>query len=91
MIADQTASSTQTSFMPRGLPSVIASDRLSAIGFALHRVGEACRGWAKAPVLPYAELWEASVILRLTSDRDENPPDRYATETPFMTDLWPRG
>ena len=46
--------------------------------------------WAKVPLLPYAALWEASVIVSLLKERDDFEPDRYATEMPLLMDDWPR-
>jgi hypothetical protein len=48
-------------------------------------------GWAKVPVLPYAALWEASVITSLLTGHGLFEPDGFATETPFLTNSWPRG
>ena len=65
--------------------------RSIAIGAMAQRVIRALRGWAKVPVLPYATLWEASIVASLLTSREFLEPDGYGTEAPFLTDSWPRG
>jgi len=64
--------------------------RLTAIGAMAQRAIRALRGWARVPVLPYATLWEASIVTSLLTTGELVEPDRYATEAPFLTDSWPR-
>ncbi len=63
----------------------------AAIGRIVHRVAGALGHRAKAPVLPYAHLWEASVVVGLLTNPQYFEPDRYAIDTPFLPDSWPRG
>jgi len=41
--------------------------------------------------VPYATLWEASVIVSLQQEADVFQPDPIASETPFLKHSWPRG
>ena len=91
MISDQIAlqpfsstAATRTRRTPGG------SCRLTAIGAVASRVGGAIRKWAKAPLLPYAMLWEASVLMAILKDRQYFEPDPLAAERPFLSDLWLR-
>ena len=90
MISDRAAlraiSSTAAS-RPRRTPG--RSRRLTAIGAVFSRVGGAIRSWAKAPLLPYATLWEASALVAILKDRHYFEPDPFATEKPFLSDFWP--
>ena len=46
---------------------------------------------ARVPVLPFAALWEASVVVSLLNQResfDSDPPD---VDTSVLTDAWLRG
>ena len=65
--------------------------RSIAIGAMAQRAFRALRSWAKAPVLPYATLWEASIVASLLATGEFFEPDGYGTEAPFLTDSWPRG
>jgi len=91
MIADQTAVQRPTSTAAIGTSHASLRKRqLSAIGAKVRRMSAAVSKWAKVPLLPYAALWEASVIVSLLKERDYFEPDRYATEMPWLTDDWPR-
>jgi hypothetical protein len=72
-------------------PLAARRPRLIAIGAMAERAIRALRGWATVPVLPYATLWEASMVASLLTSREFFEPDRYGTEAPFLTDSWPRG
>ena len=63
---------------------------LTAIGAMAHHVTSALRGWARVPLLPYATLWEASVLVSLLKKPEHDEPDPFSTELPFLTDSWPR-
>jgi hypothetical protein len=41
------------------------------------------------PVLPYAMLWEASLVVNGIRQCDYFAPDPYSTEAPFLRDAFP--
>jgi hypothetical protein len=91
MITDQTAVQRLSSTAAIGTSHASLRKRqLSAIGAKVRRMSAALSKWVKVPLLPYAPLWEASVIVSLLKERDYFEPDRYATEMPWLTDDWPR-
>ena len=47
--------------------------------------------WARVPVLPYAALWEASVVVSLLNQRESFESDRPTADTFVLTDAWLRG
>jgi len=47
--------------------------------------------WARVPVLPYAALWEASVIVRLLNQRESFESDRPTADTSVLIDAWLTG
>jgi hypothetical protein len=65
--------------------------RLIALGAMAERAGRALRGWARVPILPYATLWEASMVATLLATGELFEPDRYAAQAPFLMDTWPHG
>jgi hypothetical protein len=54
------------------------------------RVTRAIYGFVKAPMLPYAALFEAEMLLGMRRKREYFEPDPFATEAPFLDDSWPR-
>jgi hypothetical protein len=50
------------------------------------------RGFIKAPMLPFASLFEAETLLRMigAADRHEYRPDPFSSESAFLNDSWPR-
>jgi hypothetical protein len=54
------------------------------------RVTRAIHGFAKAPMLPYAALFAAEMLLGMRRKREYFEPDPFATEAPFLDDSWPR-
>ena len=61
---------------------------LTAIAAMISRLGGAIKRSAKAPLRPYATLWEASVLVAIVKDREYLEPDPFATEMPFVSDVW---
>jgi hypothetical protein len=59
-------------------------------GAAYRLVGIVCQ-WVRIPVLPYAALWEASLIAGQLDDRKTFKLDPFSTETSFLSDSWLRG
>jgi len=47
--------------------------------------------WARVPVLPYAALWEASVVVNLLNQRESFESDRSSGDRSLPTDAWLRG
>ena len=54
------------------------------------RVTRAIHAFAKVPMLPYAALFEAEMLLGMRRNREYFEPDPFATEAPFLDDRWPR-
>jgi hypothetical protein len=54
------------------------------------RVMRAIHGSVKAPMLPYAALFEAEMLPGTCRKREYFEPDPFATEAPFLDDSWPR-
>jgi hypothetical protein len=46
---------------------------------------------ARVPVLPYAALWEASVVVSLLNQRESYESDRPTAHTFVLTNAWLRG
>jgi hypothetical protein len=63
---------------------------LRACGGTVRRVGHAIAGWAKTPVLPYAAVWEASVVASLATEPEFYERERHLTAMPFDGDSRPR-
>jgi hypothetical protein len=91
MISDQPAiqSLARTAATPMWRVAV-GGQPLSAVLAAYRRVGGALRDWVKVPLLPYAALWEATILIDLLKQREYFEPDPYSAETPFLTGSWPR-
>jgi hypothetical protein len=47
--------------------------------------------WIRIGALPYATLWEASLVVDLLAERDTQEPDAFSKEMPFSPDSWLRG
>jgi hypothetical protein len=58
---------------------------------AAYRLVRIVYRWVRIAVLPYAALWEASLIAGQLDDRKTFKPDPFSTETSFLTDSWLRG
>jgi hypothetical protein len=69
----------------------VARRHVTGIGAAINRFSGSVRQWISIPVLPYAALWEASLIAGHLGHRKTLEPDPVSTETPFLTDSWLRG
>ncbi len=54
-------------------------------------VRRAIPGFVKAPMLPYAALFEAEIRLGMRRKHEYFESDTFATEAPFLDDRWPRG
>lgn len=69
---------------------VAASLPKAAILTFTSRVTRVIHGFAEAPILPYAALFEAAMLLGMRRQREYFEPDPFATEAPFLDDSWPR-
>jgi hypothetical protein len=49
------------------------------------------RDWARTPALPYAALWEGSVVAGMLHEPTDFEPDPFTSDMPFLKDVWPRG
>jgi hypothetical protein len=58
---------------------------LRACGGTVRRVGHAIAGWTRTPVLPYAAVWEASLVSSLATESEFYQRDRHVT-VPFHAD-----
>ena len=47
--------------------------------------------WARVPVLPYAALWEASVVVSLLDQRESFESGLPAVDTSVLSEAWLRG
>jgi hypothetical protein len=70
---------------------VVVSLPKAAILTFTSRVMRGIHGFVKAPMLPYAALFEAEMLLGMRRKREYFEPDPFATEASFLDDSWPRG
>lgn len=80
------------------LPAVSSPLRMPAsrlhvadVGAALHRLTGMVGQWLRIPALPYAALWEASLVVGQLRDQKTFEADPFSTEMPFLIDSWLRG
>jgi hypothetical protein len=80
MIAELTAfrAATDSVLTPRWRAPIDA-DLFGAFPSMVRRVGRAMAGWARTPVLPYATLWEASLVVGVVTEPEFCKPQRYIT------------
>jgi hypothetical protein len=57
---------------------------------AVYRFTSMLSQWVRIPVLPYAALWEASLVAGQRGDRKTFAPDPPSTGMPCLTDSWLR-
>ena len=89
MMSDQIAVRSRTDLAVPGVP--LGRRSMTTISAMLHRIAASIGDWSSIPCLPYAALWEASVVVDQVNDRKIYEPDPFATELPFLSDSWPRG
>ncbi len=91
MISEQIAIQDQTTRpAARTWRLVVAALPKAAILTFTSSVMRAIHGFVKAPMLPYAALCEAELLLGMRRKREYFEPDPFATEAPFLDDTWPR-
>jgi len=56
----------------------------------VHGLGRTVKHLASGCFVPYATLWEASVIVSLQQEPEVFQPDPFAGEMPFLKHSWPR-
>ena len=92
MIAEQTVLRTQTPTVAtrtsRAPASLLPIAAMKSRAITLSR---AVISWIRIGALPYATLWEASLVVDLVTERDLQEPDAFSTQMPFSTDSWLRG
>lgn len=89
MIAEQTAVNTRTQNLVVHAP--ISCQGVAAIGTGLVRLARTLAAWASVPTLPYAALWEASLVANVVNDRMHYEADPDATDLPLLANSWLRG
>ena len=90
MISEQIAIQDPTTPAARTWRLVAVSLPKAAILAFTSHLTRAIHGFAKAPLLPYAALFEAEMLLGRRRKREYFEPDPFATEAPFLDDSWPR-
>src|SRR5438876_1624168 len=90
MISEQIAIQPTTRPAARTWRRVVVSLPKAAILTFTSRVMRAIHGFVKAPMLPYAALFEAEMLLGMRRKREYFEPDPFAIEAPFLDDSWPR-
>ena len=94
MITDYTAQSltsaatTTSTAAPETWQAPAAARRLTTL---VRMVSSKLASWVKTPALPYAALWEASLVVDALQDRESYEPDPFVTELPHTRLDWPRG
>lgn len=63
----------------------------AALAAIVHPVVSAIHAFTRSPVLPHAQIWEASLLASFLKEPEYFEPDPFATESPFLSDSWPRG
>jgi len=92
MISEQTALSAATRIETiRSFAAPISRRQLAVAGDILQRAATGLRGWVRIPALPYAALWEASVVAGTLREPKDFEAARSSTETGPIRDSWLRG
>jgi hypothetical protein len=83
-ISSNSASQDWSVTPPHKAISVVAALFASAARGIMHFI--------QIPALPSAALWEASTLVRIlaSTEKTEYRPDLFSTESPFLSDRWPR-
>jgi hypothetical protein len=90
MIAEHTSAFELTSNPATSLRAAIEHRPRVSLAI-LHRFATACARFVKAPVLPYAELWEASLTADWLREREpRSRPAECGIEMDCRTDVWLR-
>jgi hypothetical protein len=90
MISGHFAALPLAGLMRRSLRAANAPNWMGSIPIAVRhaaRVGARC---VKSPPLPHAPFWEASVLISLIENPDENETRPRTTDTSYSTWSWPR-
>jgi hypothetical protein len=92
MIAEQTVLKTQTPTVMTRTSRAPASRRpLTAMRSSALALSHAVISWIRIGALPYATLWEASLVVDLLAERDIHQPDAFSRQMPSGPDSWLRG
>jgi hypothetical protein len=89
MISEQIALNIPTRTLVTGTPrAAFVHAQLTAVRRSVASLTGALRAWARVPALPYAAMWEASVVVDLVTDQKFYEPDPFATGRSYLTDSW---
>jgi hypothetical protein len=91
MIAEQTVPQTQRPTVMTRTSRTPARRPLTAMTSSALALSRAAISWIRIGPLPYATLWEASLVVDLLTERDIQEPDAFSTQMPSSTDSWLRG
>jgi len=93
MVAKQTALNSPKQSVVTGAAwhAPIAGRHITRIRVVACQFARSVTAWARVPVLPYAALWEASVVVSLLNQRESFESDRPGADTSVKTDAWLRG
>jgi hypothetical protein len=92
MISEQTVLNSPVLPAVTGILGVrVARRHLAGIGTAIYQFAGSVRQWFSIPVLPYVDLWEASLIAVMWTIAIRSSPIHFPLKTAFLTDSWLRG
>ena len=89
MIAEQTAVNARTQNLV--VNALINRQWLDAIGAGSGRLTRMLGAWLNVAALPYATLWEASLVANLVNDGTRYEADPDANDLPLLTNSWLHG
>ncbi len=89
MIAEQTAVNTRTQNLV--VSAMISRSWLDAIGAGFALLTRTLGAWLNVAALPYAALWEASLVANLVNDGTRYEGDPDANDLPLLTNSWLHG
>ena len=75
--------------MPQAWRVPVARRSATAISAMVNRAGAAVGHWARIPYLPYAVLWEASVLVGALQTSESFEPAGNAEGGQFLSLSWP--
>jgi hypothetical protein len=69
----------------------IGRPHVTGIRAVARQFARSLTAWARVPVLRYAALWEASVVVSLLNQRESFESERPDADTFVLNDAWLRG
>ncbi len=92
MIAEQTAlHSPKQTLVTAAWRALAGRPYFTGIRAGARRFTRSLTRWARVPVLPYAALWEASLVVNSLSQLESLGSDRATANTFVLTNAWLRG